>query len=183
MTLDARELLNWRYGVCPIGAAAERFGPFAPVVDLWRGRIPDGRLLPGRGAFDVVDFKPWLGRIFIARVEREPFDLRFVLWGVTLSAWWGVDYTNKTLGSESNNPELWRLVELAYFQEMERAPFIGLSHGYLDQHDRSHIKVMGLDLPLGEGDRLEHVLSFHMRIELKQTPESLMPDCPIERYF
>lgn len=183
MSSDPREVLNWRYGLCPLDAEAGRFGPFADLVALWRARVPVGGMLPARADFDVFDFRDWLGRIFIARVEREPFALRFALWGTVLTQWWGVDYTGKTLGEQSNAPDLWDMVELEYFKHMDTAPFIGIAGGYLDQHDRSHIKVYGVDLPLGADGRLSHVLSAHIKVGLDETPETLMPDCPIARYF
>lgn len=139
--------------------------------------------MPGRSDFDVFDFKDWLGRIFIARVEREPFNLRFTLWGTQLTEWWGVDYTNKSLGSVSNDPQALQAVELAYFEEMDRAPFIGLACGLLDQYDRSFIKVIGLDLPLLDGGQLSQVLSAHLEIDPDRDIPDVLPDCPVLRYF
>ena len=183
MTSDPREVLNWRYGLCPLDSDAARFGPFADLVALWRERIAPGHQVPARRNFDAFDFREWLGRIFIARVERDPFDLRFSLWGTVLTQWWGIDYTGKTLGEQSNNPGLWDMVELEYFKQMEADPFIGIASGYLDQHDRSHIKVIGVDLPLAKDGVLSHVLSAHIKVGLDETPESVMPDCPIVKYF
>lgn len=183
MNSDPRAVLNWRYGLCALDAAPARFGAFAELVALWRERRPPGAILPRRADIDVLDLRRWLGRIFIARVERDPFALRFALWGTVLTRWWGVDYTGKILGAESRDPDLWTLVEIAYFKEMDNDPFLGIATGYLDQHDRSHIKVISIDLPLGEAGRMTHVLSVHQKIGLDETPESLMPDCPIDRYF
>lgn len=183
MSPDARKLLNWQYAGCPLQSDAERFGPFEDLIRLWRGRIGAGRSLPSRGDFAVEDFRTWLGRIFIARIERDPFAVRFVLWGTQLAQWWKVDYTNKLLGAESSHPDLWNMVELKYFEAMDRAPFIGVACGYLDQHDQSHIKVLGVDLPLSDGAGLSHVVSVHMQIGLKDTVSSVMPDCPIAEHY
>ena len=169
---------DWTYGMCALETAPERFGPFKALIECWYRRRRTNRLIPARGDFPIEDFAPWMGRIFIARIENEPFNLRFTLWGRTLVEWWGVDYTNRTLGSASVAPERWR-DELAYFYEMTRAPFIGSASGYLSQHERRHIKVIGMDLPMGENDRVSHVLSAHMKIDLGATVESVMPDCSI----
>jgi hypothetical protein len=184
MSAHARDRVNWRYAICPMESAPARFGPFADIVARWRQGCPGPGLAPPRDALDFFDVIPWLGRVSIARIERDPFAVRFTLWGTALSQWWGVDYTNRTLGSRAKNPELWEEGELAYFAAMDRSPFIGFAFGYLDQYDRSHIKVIGLDLPMARADgMLSHVFSIHMKVGLDETPESLLPDCPIASYF
>lgn len=175
---------DWTYFTSPLDTASQHFGPFAELVELWRGRADTPGWPPRRGAFQVEDFIGWLGRIFIARVEREPFDLRYTLWGTTLVEWWGVDYTNKTLGSESSDPEIWAGAELEYFKEMDRTPFIGIASGYLTLHDRSHIQVIAVDLPCFENRVFTHVISAHLRIgeDEEETLESLLPGCPLTRF-
>lgn len=174
--------VEWRYTMCRLDTDAACFGPFRGLVEKWRSRIDDGRRLPRRGDFHFEDFADWLGRVFIAKVERDPFNLRFTLWGVKLVEWWRVDYTNKTLGELSSNPELWQLTEIQYFARMDEAPFIGLASGYLSQHGRGHIKVLGLDLPFSDGEGLTHVISTHMKIDLGESIENVLPDCPIEDF-
>lgn len=176
MTRDARTELNWRYRACPVDMPLEGFGPLAGFVDLWRSRWPDDGGPPARGAFYPEDFRRWMGRIFIAQVERDPFQIRFSLWGTTLAQWWKADYTGKLLGSESKNPALWNMVELEYFKAMDRDPFIGIASGFLDQHDRAHIQVAGVDLPLFDQGRLTHVLSAHVQLEHTDDPEALIPN-------
>lgn len=171
--------VEWRYTMCPLDTDFMHFGPFRGLVAQWRARIRPGQILPRRDDFQFEDFADWLGRIFIAKVEREPFNLRFTLWGVKLVEWWRVDYTNRTLGELSNNPDLWQLTEIQYFAEMDRAPFIGLASGFLSQHRLAHIKVLGLDLPFSDGAGLTHVISTHMKIDLGETVEDVLPDCPI----
>ena len=171
--------VDWRYAMCPIDTDFMRFGPFRGLVAQWRLRIRRGEVLPRRDDFQFEDFADWLGRIFIAKVEREPFNLRFTLWGVKLVEWWRVDYTNRTLGELSSNPDLWRMTEIQYFAEMDREPFIGLACGFLSQHGLAHIKVLGLDLPFSDGEGLTHVISTHMKIDLGETIEDVLPDCPV----
>lgn len=170
---------DWSYGCCPLDAYAQSFGPFAHLVETWQQRRPDGGGLPPRRAFEFNDFEAWLGRIFIAKVERDPLDIRFTLWGTTLADWWGVDYTGETLGKQSESPESWD-TERRYFEVMSKAPFIGIAGGLLTQHGRDHIKVLGLDLPLStDGGRLDRVLSAHIRIDLDDSFSTIAPDCPI----
>ena len=174
---------SWRYALCPLDAKAADFGPFADIVRLWQQRRRHSGRLPRRRDLDFYDLTKWLGRIFIAKVEREPFRVRFVLWGTQLAEWWNVDYTGKLLGEASIDPEVWNSVELKYFEAMDREPFIGIASGYLEQHDRPHIKVLGVDLPLSDGQGLSHVLSAHITIDADQTLYDVIPRCPVQTYF
>lgn len=168
---------DWGYWMCPIDTAADRFGPFAGLVALWQSRRREDGGLPRRRDFKAEEFSEWMGRIFIAKIEHDPFDLRFTLWGSTLCEWWRVDYTGQTLGTQSSDPDAWS-VERRYFAEMARRPFFGFAGGSLSEYGRSHIKVIGLDLPLSNGTGLDQVLSAHLRIDVDRDLAQLLPDCP-----
>jgi hypothetical protein len=165
--------------MCLLETEADRFGPFRDLVSLWRHRSKPGLAPPRRSDFEIEDFKEWFGRIFIANVERDPFNLRFTLWGTQLVDWWKVDYTNKTLGSLSRSPSLWKFSEIQYFSRMDQSPFIGISSGKLTQHNREHIKVIAIDLPLSDGRGISHVLSAHMLISVADEIETILPDCSV----
>lgn len=169
----------WNYWRCELDTAAMTFGPFAGMVELWRSRIPAGGALPSRRAFDFADFRKWWGHIAIARIEREPFDVRFTLWGTKLTQWWGVDYTGRRIGEAAKNPEVWKRTEGRYFEAMAGRPFIGIAAGRLDQHDRSYKKILSVDLPMGEGAKLTHVLAVHMEIDLEVSAPEFLHGCPM----
>ncbi len=171
--------VDWSYATCPLDADPASFGPFAALVATWQSRTSRQRPVPRRADFDFEDFAAWFGRVFIAKVEREPFALRFALWGTQLAEWWGVDYTGKRLGEASLAPHLWESTELAYFAAMDRAPFLGIASGYLSLHGRSFIKVAAVDLPCTEGAGLSHVISAHLRIDPDLTLRDLLPGCPL----
>ena len=171
--------VDWRFAMCPLATAAEHFGPFRELVACWQARIGPGKALPHRADFQMEDFEGWLEQIFIARIERNPFNLRFTLWGTQLVDWWQIDYTDKTLGSESLDPEAWKSSEIRYFEKMDQAPFIGVTSGKLTQHAREHIKVMAVDLPLSEGSGIDHVISAHVKIALTDEIETVLPTCPV----
>ncbi len=170
--------VGWQFHRCPLETEPARFGPFAGLVEAWGERRDPALGLPSRDSLDMEHVGEWIGRIFIARIERDPFDLRFTLWGTELVEWWRVDYTGRTLGELSTAPALWE-VERRYFESMDQEPFIGVSCGVLTQHSRSHIKVIGLDLPLSEGDGLSHVLCAHLQIGLRESIADRLPDCPV----
>lgn len=179
MPEESQNVTNWRYWRCPLVTPADQFGPFSNIVEMWREKVPLDCPVPSRAALDFFDFKGWWGKVAIARFEQDPFDVRFVLWGTMLTNWWGVDYTNKLLGAASLWPEVWKSVEGSYFKSMVDEPFIGVVSGYLDQHKKPHIKVIGVDLPLGEKSGLTHVITVHQEVDSEQSPETLMPDCPL----
>ena len=148
---------------------------------MWQSKISPGKPLPSRADIDFYDVTEWLGRIFIAELEHDPFNLRFSLWGTTLSDWWGFDYTNKHLGEGSSDPNSWS-DELQYFAAMHREPCIGVASGLLTLHERSFIKVMSLDFPLSTGSEVTHVLSFHTKIETSQTVSDILPICGTDAF-
>ena len=183
LKIDPKALINWQYARLSLSVDPACFGPFSDFVQIWSDkRGPNGEL-PARKDFDFIEFRAWLGKISIAKVERDPFMIRFVLWGTQLTEWWGVDYTNKILGSASITPEAWSLVEGKYFELMDQDPFIGVVSGYLDQHDRPYIKVLGIDLPLSDGNGLSHVISVHIEIDTSESAETYLSDCGPFEYF
>lgn len=177
MNQDAHAILNWRYNSCDLETDPSLFGPFQDIVKMWSDRR-QGEALPSRRDFDFFDFKEWWGRISIAKIELDPLNVRFVLWGTQLTAWWGVDYTNKEVGEASISPDVWKLVEWRYFERMTKSPFIGVAYGPLDQHGRKTMKVMGIDLPLAQNGAVTHVVSAHIKIRLEDTPDTILPDLP-----
>lgn len=181
-TEKVREQIDWRYGRCPLDANPEDFGPFRDLVLLWQSKR-QGRLLPTRADFQVADFKPWLGRIAIANLETDPFNVRFVLWGSDLATWWDADYTNKCLGDLATRPELFKEIEGRYFLGMQKDPFIGLVEGQLEQQYQRYRKLMGVDLPLGTNGTAEKVLMVHQEIHHTESLEELLPENPVQHYY
>lgn len=183
MFVDAKSLTKWDYAGCPFDADPLQFGPFENIVMLWRSKIAREVDLPDRKDFDFFDFKGWWGKISIAKIESDPFDIRFVLWGTQLTNWWGVDYTNKLMGTQSITPELWQTVESAYFKAMVDEPFIGVVCGSLDQHDRPFVKVLGVDLPMKDGSGGMSVLSAYIEVTQSDTAASVLPKAVFNRAF
>ncbi|WP_417519941.1 hypothetical protein [Minwuia sp.] len=172
-------ITNWQYWRCDLDTPADAFGPFAGIVDIWNSKREGAHGLPTRAAFEFTDFKGWWGRVAIAQLHRAPLEVRFSLWGTTLTEWWGTDYTNRRLGEAAHDPDAWLRTEGRYFEAMVAQPFIGIAAGGLDQHDRSFIKVISVDLPVGDAGGPTHVLAFHRQIRLEEAPADTMPDCPM----
>lgn len=164
---------QWEFGAAPLNTPASMFGPFADLIQIWQDRRSADQFLPSRDQFVAEDFAQWLGRVFIAKVERNPFNVRYTLWGTELTEWWGVDYTGKLIGEASSDPGNWE-AELAYFEEMDKSPFFGLASGRLTLHERDHIRAVGIDLPLGSAEELTHIVAAHIRIEADMTLKSFL---------
>ena len=67
---------------------------FRWVFGYWQSKVVQGRL-PGRGAFDPIDFPHLLGLVNLIEVIREAERMRFRyrLWGSLVSEMTGRDYT------------------------------------------------------------------------------------------
>ena len=181
MSEEARELTKWDYAACALMSDPSTFGPFTDIVAMWRSKFaPDGGL-PKRSDFDFLEFRGWWGRISIARIEQEPFDVRFVLWGTQLTEWWGVDYTQKLMGTHSITPDVWVTIEGRYFKEMVSDPFIGIVCGSLDQHLRPYIKVLGVDLPMSDGAGGIYILTAYVEIKQTDTARTVLPKTKFHR--
>lgn len=183
MNDNSSELPEWFFSGYPLATDPSRFGPFEDFVSLWRSRILTLNRIPSRSDLDFYDLKGWLGKISIAKITTDPFNVEFVLWGTELAGIWGVDYTRTTLGTKSVTPDAWRQTEVRYFEAMSADPFIGVVCGTLEQYNRPFVKVLGVDLPLTDGDNLTHVISAHLEIGLKSTVETTLPGLGEHRVY
>ncbi|MCR9256215.1 MAG: hypothetical protein NXI16_08985 [Alphaproteobacteria bacterium] len=157
---------GWTYYMCPLETDPAAFLHFAGIVEIWRNKRAPGEALPDRRAFDFYDFVGWHGQVFLARFDEAPFNVTFSLWGTVLTEWWGCDYTNKHLGEQSTEPDVWAETELAYFRKMRETPFIGISGGTLAQHRRPNRHVVAVDLPMrSETGGVAHVAGIHSLAE------------------
>jgi len=183
MSVDAQSLTQWDYAGCSLSSDPDSFGPFDGLVSLWSSKRPVEGGIPGRKDFDFFDFRGWWGQISIAHIEKDPFDVRFVLWGTQLTDWWGVDYTNKLLGTHSIVSEASQLTERRYFWELAADPFIGVVCGTLDQHDRPFIKIIGVDLPIVDGTGGLCVMSAYIKVSQTETVSSFLPNATLTLKF
>jgi hypothetical protein len=61
----------------------------------WRALHPAPGTLPGRRHFDPVQLRGLLGSIWMLDVQREPFRLRYRLFGTNLVETFGADFTGR----------------------------------------------------------------------------------------
>ena len=156
---------GWNYRIYPNDLPARRFGPFESLVDLWRSKICDGGL-PSWRDFDFEEFEAWWGRLSLADIQSDPLDLEFVLWGTSLTDWWGIDYTKKKMSATyERREENWEQYEGPYFRSLIEHRGIGVIGGTLVVVGREHIAVQGVDLLLTKDGRVSQVLSGYVNLE------------------
>lgn len=155
-----RNIKGWTYRIFADDLDAAAFEVFAPLVELWRAKSVGGHY-PAWRDFDIAeDFAGWWGRLSLAEIIDEPFDIEFALWGTTLSEWWGMDYTRKKMSDVYRNRKVnWEKFEGPYFRTLTGVGGIGIVSGDLRAIDRGHIAVNGVDLPLMRDGRVSQVLS------------------------
>lgn len=165
-------LKGWTYRVYQEDLGAGMFGPFAAVVDLWREKAGDARF-PAWSDFELEDFTGWWGRISLADVHQEPFDIEFALWGTKLTEWWGVDFTRKKMSEVYENRQVnWEKFEGPYFRKLVDDGGIGIIMGDLRALHRGYISVQGIDLPLMRNGRVGQVMSVYRHADDNQDPVS-----------
>ncbi len=135
---------------------AERFGALASFVEIWRGKVRDGKL-PSWSAFDFYDFSGWHGWIHIDEIVTEkPFEMRCRLWGTELADRLGVDETGQLLcfSPAAAEPNL-----IPFYQDILSLPAIGTNSGIVTSYDRaSEWSVVKMPCP-GYGDEPDVILS------------------------
>ena len=87
---------EWRHRFLPLEAAAAEVDHGGGVIALWQSQR-SGRLLPPWSAFDMTDFRPWLGYVSVDRVSYDPFDCTNRLWGSALVGLYGFEATDRSL--------------------------------------------------------------------------------------
>lgn len=157
---------GWSYRVFDGDLDNAVFGPFASLVALWRQKSA-GERFPRWRDFDLEDFSDWWGRLSLADIKNDPFDIEFVLWGTTLTEWWGMDFTRKKMSAAYEHRQAnWEKFEGPYFKAMIDNDGIGIISGDLRAVDRGFFTVQGIDLPLFKDGHVAQVLSGYRAVDV-----------------
>jgi len=163
--MENAKIKGWSYRVYPNGIESSEFGPFKHLIDLWQTKSGNNAFPTWRD-FELEDFSMWWGRLSLATVLKDPLDIKFVLWGTTLTDWWGIDFTNKDMENVyENRKENWENFEGPYLQALLDAKGVGLVEGDLRVIDRDFLTVQGIDLPLLKDGALSQILSAYCIID------------------
>lgn len=166
----------WEYKGYALTAGPSCFGEMAPFIALWQSRMSDEGKLPSWRDFDFFDFRGFWGRVSLAEVRQDPFDLYFRLWGTDLADWWGIDYSGSLLSEDATVTKDWAAAEIVYFERLTVGDSFGLFTGTLEDVGRGHVRVQGVDLPLAREGQVSHILSTYLR---EDTHGTLRPDIPV----
>jgi len=162
--MENAKIKGWTYQVYPRNLASSELGPFQSLIDLWRAKSGENEFPTWRD-FELEDFSLWWGRLSLANILNDPFDIEFPLWGTTLTDWWGVDYTNKKMETAyEHRKENWEKFEGPYIRALIENKGIGIVRGDLRVVGRNFLTVQGVDLPLLRDGKLTRVLSGYCAI-------------------
>lgn len=163
--MENTEIQGWSYEVYPGDIESLEFGPFQSLIDLWRAKGGEDALPEWRD-FELEDFSMWWGRLSLATILNDPFDIEFPLWGTTLTEWWGIDFTKKKMNTVyKKRQENWKNFEGPYIQSLIDNKGIGFVQGDLRVIDRKYLTVQGIDLPLMKDGNIKQILSGYRAIK------------------
>ncbi len=162
----------WTYYTYPSDTPAVAFGPLTGFVEIWNRKRPTPEIFPCWPTFDLMDFEGWWGQISLAELHESPFDLRWALWGTSITEWWGVDYSNKFISDLPAVRKVWEVYERPYLRHLVDDRLIGFVSGALAPQDRDFKYIMGVDLPLEVDGRITHILSAYV---LREPDEDFVP--------
>ncbi|WP_227421651.1 PAS domain-containing protein [Pacificispira spongiicola] len=148
---------GWEYLAFPTDSVRTPFPVFDPLLAIWNSKR-DGEKLPAWRDFEMRDFVGWHAHLVLFEVRHDPFDLYFRLCGTAASETYGANLTGTTLRDMSYKIE--NKTDLLYFRALVDERLIGVSTGPEYWHNREHIKLCYLDLPLSkDGNHVTHFLT------------------------
>lgn len=159
----------WVYLAYPNDSPASDFGPLESFVDLWRSKWPSDDTFPRWRDFEPLDFEGWWGQVSLAEIYTDPIDLKWVLWGTSITNWWGSDYTNKRISEMPNLRAVWEGYEQHYIKRIYNERLIGFVTGSLSPQKRKYTHICGVDLPLERDGQVTHILSAYMLMKPRET--------------
>lgn len=148
----------WKYEVFDRDIAPELLPGFEDMVRLWQKKR-DGRPSPAWSDFDFHDFVGWHGRIAVLEVFRQPFDMRYRLFGEEIAERYKADFTGKLLSelvdSGREPPE-----DLEFYEMLTREMLIARVSGELFWLKRPHVTSTFVEFPLSENsETMTHLLA------------------------
>lgn len=150
---------------------------FAAVADLWLQRRPSAGLLPSRSAFDMLDFKPWLGWVSIYDIEYgDPIRFKIRLAGTQVTIIEQADNTGRYL-DEVFPPADYPGVFAPYFEALESREPVYLQRTVPTRSGVSKT-LSKLVLPVAQDglrpDKFINILHYSAVIELDAAKQRLV---------
>ena len=141
---------DWIYASLSLSAPESEFGRFASAARIWRSKAEAGAL-PRKRDFLPEDFRGWHGRMIIYDVLREPFDLRFRLFGTNLVDGLNVENTGKRFSEAYGHVPDYE-VTLRHFEYLVCNRTIGMSCGSMGWEGLDYCVGHFVDFPVTDDD-------------------------------
>ncbi len=149
---------SWLYETFERDIDPEALSEFEDLVRLWQDKRGD-RPVPAWADFDFHDFKGWHGRISLADVMYDPFDIRYRLVGLQMAERLGKDYTGKLyteMVAEGMDP----FDDFEFYEMTSRKMLISRLSGDLRWAGQKHVTVTFINFPLSDdGKKGTHILT------------------------
>lgn len=153
-----RKVHNWLYEMFERDVEPAMLPGCEDLVRLWRDKRGD-RSVPAWSDFDFYDFKGWHGRITLADVSYDPYDLRYRLVGTQVAERLGGDYTGK-LYSEMVAEGMDPFDDFEFYEMTSRKMLVSRLSGDLRWAGQKYVTVTFVDFPLSDnGETTTHILS------------------------
>ena len=144
-----RKIHSWLYETFERDVEPAMLPGCENLVRLWQGKRGD-RPVPAWSDFNFPDFKGWHGRITLADVIYEPFDLRYRLVGIQVAERLRKDYTGKLytqMVEEGMDP----IDDLEFYEMTNRKMLISRLTGDLRWAGHKYVTVTLVGFPLSDG--------------------------------
>ncbi|WP_374385026.1 PAS domain-containing protein [Dongia sp.] len=151
--------------------------PLLQMETYWHQKRGD-RLMPSRADIDPAEIKPLLPQIIMARIEHDPFRVRYSIVGTACARSAGFDYTGRYLDElmfESESDTDW----LQIYAEIvrERKPIAGVCR-FRTAHTEIPYRVGVFPLS-SDGHRVDQTISYeHLTLSLGEM-EQVLPAKPV----
>ncbi len=149
---------SWLYETFERDIDPEALSEFEDLVRLWQDKRGD-RPVPAWADFDFHDFKGWHGRISLADVMYDPFNIRYRLVGLQMAERFGKDYTGKLyteMVAEGMDP----FDDFMFYEMTSRKMLISRLSGDLRWAGQKHVTVTFVEFPLSDdGKKGTHILT------------------------
>jgi hypothetical protein len=153
-----RKAKGWLYETFERDVDPEALPGCEDLVRLWQEKRGD-RLVPAWADFNFHDFKGWHGRISLANVMYDPFDIHYKLVGLQMAARLRVDYTGKRY-SEMAADGLDAVDDFEFYEMTSHKMLISRLSGDLLWNGLQPITATFVEFPLSDtGEKSTHLLS------------------------
>lgn len=170
--MNWHEPSGWEYHIYSRNTVPPDLAHAEKFIRLWQSKSEGGNAqIPSWKNFDFLDFRGLHGRIVLQRVEREPFDIRYTLWGTKAAQIYGQDLTGKALSELEGDRSR---VELEYLHRLVEVGGFGMIKGPIYWEGRMHRTISFVDLPLSDdGVNVDGIVSLFTDEGVSEKPRDL----------